>query len=144
MLIYWPTQAEAEEKYKITATDVPNCYQVHVRHGFNEHVVTQNLNQLIHGCLRRFIIGGDRMPNDPLDEHDEMSRQRLDAVDKANREGVVYIIGKEQLKPNPKTNFVRRLALGAFIWLRQLSRSKVAEMDFQLDDVFEVGTFTQI
>ena len=107
-------------------------------------MVTQNLNQLIHECLRRFIIGGDGMPNDPLDEHDEMTRQRLDAVDKANREGVVYIIGKEQLKPNPKTNFVRRLALGAFIWLRQLSRSKVAEMDFQLDDVFEVGTFTQI
>jgi KUP system potassium uptake protein len=107
-------------------------------------VVTQNLNQLIHECLRRFIIGGDGMPHDPLDEHDEMTRQRLAAVDKANREGVVYIIGKEQLKPNPKTNFVKRLVLGAFIWLRQLSRSKVAEMDFQLDDVFEVGTFTQI
>jgi KUP system potassium uptake protein len=144
MLIYWSTQVDAEEKYKITATDVPNCFQVHVRHGFNEHLMTQNLNQLIHDRLRKFIIGGDGMLNNPSDEHDEMTRQRLDAIDKAYREGVVYIIGKEQLKLNPDTNFLRRLALGAFIWLRQISRSKVAEMDFQSDDVFEVGTFTQI
>jgi KUP system potassium uptake protein len=144
MLIYGPTQVEEEDKYKIILTDVPNCFQVHVRHGFNEHVVTQNLNQLIHERLRKFFIGGDGMLNNPLDQHDEMTRQKLDALEKANKEGVVYIIGREQLKPNPKASFVRRLALGAFIWLRQLSRSKVAEMDFQLADVFEVGVFTQI
>ncbi len=84
------------------------------------------------------------MLNNPLDEHDEVTRQKLDALEKANKEGVVYIIGREQLKPNPKASFFRRLALGVFIWLRHLSRSKVAEMDFQLDDVFEVGVFTQI
>jgi KUP system potassium uptake protein len=144
MLIYGPTQVEEEDKYKIILTDVPNCFQVHVRHGFNEHVVTQNLNQLIHERLRKFFIGGDGMLNNPLGQHDEMTRQKLDALEKANKEGVVYIIGREQLKPNPKASFVRRLALGAFIWLRQLSRSKVAEMDFQLADVFEVGIFTQI
>jgi KUP system potassium uptake protein len=144
MLIYGPTQVEEEDKYKIILTDVPNCFQVHVRHGFNEHVVTQNLNQLIHERLRKFFIGGDGMLNNPLGQHDEMTRQKLDALEKANKEGVVYIIGREQLKPNPTASFARRLALGAFIWLRQLSRSKVAEMDFQLADVFEVGVFTQI
>jgi KUP system potassium uptake protein len=144
MLIYWPTQVEPEEQYKIIVTDVPNCFQVHVRHGFNEHVVTQNLSQLIHERLRKFIIGGDGMLNGPLDQHDEITRQKLDALEKANKEGVVYIIGKEQLKPNPKAGFMRGLALNVFIWLRQLSRSKVAEMDFQLADVFEVGIFTQI
>jgi KUP system potassium uptake protein len=144
MLIYGPTQVEEEEKYKIILTDVPNCFQVHVRHGFNEHVVTQNLSQLIHDRLQKFIIGRHGMLNNPLDQHDEMTRQKLDALEKVNKEGVVYIIGREQLKPNPKASFVRRLALGAFIWLRQLSRSKVAEMDFQLADVFEVGIFTQI
>jgi len=137
-------EVEPEEKYKITVNDVPNCFQVHVRHGFNEHVMTQNLSQLIYDRLRNFIIGGGGMLNNPLDQHDEMTRKKLDALEKANREGVVYIIGKEQLKPNPKASFVRKLALGVFIWLRQLSRSKVAEMDFQLADVFEVGVFTQI
>ena len=144
MLIYEPTQVEPEEQYKIIATDVPNCFQVHFRYGFNEHVVTKNLSKLIHERLRNFIIGDDGMLNNPLDQHDEMTRQKLDALEKANKGGVVYIIGKEQLKPNPKASFVRRLALGVFIWLRQLSRSKVAEMDFQLADVFEVGVFTQI
>jgi KUP system potassium uptake protein len=144
MLIHWPTQVEEEEKYRIILTDVPNCFQVHVRHGFNEHVVTQNLSQLIHERLRRFIISGDGMLNNPSDQHDEITRQKLDALEKANKEGVVYIIGKEQLKTNPNASFIRRLALGVFIWLRQISRSKVAEMDFQLADVFEVGVFTQI
>jgi KUP system potassium uptake protein len=123
---------------------VPNCFQVHVRHGFNEHVVTQNLSKLIQERLRNFIIGGDGMLNNPLDQHGEITRQKLDTLEKANKEGVVYIIGKEQLKPNPEASFVRRLALSVFIWLRQFSRSKVAEMDFQLADVFEVGVFTQI
>jgi KUP system potassium uptake protein len=106
--------------------------------------VTQDLNQEIHECLRKFIISGDGTLNDPLGQRDEMTRQKLDELEKMNREGVVYIIGKEQLKPNPNASFVRRFALGVFIWLRQISRSKVAEMDFQLADVFEVGVFTQI
>jgi KUP system potassium uptake protein len=106
--------------------------------------MTQNLSQLIYERLRKFITGGEGILNDPLDQHDEMTRQKLDALEKVNKDGVVYIIGKEQLRPHPKASFVRRLALGVFIWLRQLSRSKVAEMDFQLADVFEVGVFTQI
>lgn len=137
-------QVDPEEQYKITTTSIPNCFQVHVRHGFNEHVVTQNLGQLIGDRLRNFITGHGGMPGNPPDHRDETTRQRLEAMAKAYEAGVVYVIGREQLKPKPETSFVRRLALGAFIWLRQLSRSKVAEMDFRLNDVFEVGVFKEV
>jgi len=137
-------QVDPEEQYKIIATFMPNCFQVHVRHGFNEHVVTQNLGQLIGARLRDFITGHGGMPNNSPDHRDETTRQRLEAIAKAYEAGVVYIIGKEQLKPKSETSLVRRLALGAFIWLRQLSRSKVAEMDFRLNDVFEVGIFREV
>ena len=144
MLTHWQIQVDPEEQYKIIATSIPNCFQVHVRHGFNEHVVTQNLGQLIGDRLRDFITGHGRMPDNPPDHRDEITLQRFEAVVKAYKAGVVYVIGREQLKPKPETSFVRRLALGAFIWLRQLSRSKVAEMDFRLNDVFEVGIFKEV
>ena len=107
-------------------------------------MVTQNLGQLIGARLCDFITGHGGMPNNSPDHRDETTRQRLEAIAKAYEAGVVYIIGKEQLKPKSETSLVRRLALGAFIWLRQLSRSKVAEMDFRLNDVFEVGIFKEV
>jgi len=61
---------------------------------------------------------------------------------------VVYIVGKEQLKitalPLGGGHFtvrglLRTLSLNAFVWIRELTRSKVQEMNVPVDSLVEVG-----
>ena len=52
---------------------------------------------------------------------------------------VVYVVGKEQMRISPKTNFVRRILLSAFLWLRENTRSKVQALNVEVDKLVEVG-----
>jgi len=52
---------------------------------------------------------------------------------------VLYIIGKEQLRVKAGTKLWRKVLLGAFLWLRENTRTKVANLRVQTDRVVEVG-----
>jgi KUP system potassium uptake protein len=64
---------------------------------------------------------------------------RLEALDRAFKHEVLYIIGKEQMRVKPGTNFVRSLLLKTFLFLRDNTRAKVASLSVPIDKAIEVG-----
>lgn len=52
---------------------------------------------------------------------------------------VLYIIGKEQMRVKSGTKVWRRCLLESFLWLRENTRTKVANLRVQTDRVVEVG-----
>lgn len=52
---------------------------------------------------------------------------------------ILYIIGKEQMRVKGGTKLWRRFLLYSFLWLRDNTRTKVANLRVQTDRVVEVG-----
>ncbi len=69
---------------------------------------------------------------------------RLDALDRAFKDEVLYIIGKEQMRVREGTNIGRALLLKAFILLRDNTRAKVQSLSVPIDKVIEVGFVKEV
>jgi KUP system potassium uptake protein len=57
---------------------------------------------------------------------------------------VLYIIGKEQMKIRGGTGIWRKILLKAFLWLRDNTRTKVANLRVQPDRVIEMGFVKEV
>jgi len=73
------------------------------------------------------------------------------AEEKPHVEGSVYVLGKEAMRvrcvdsgSGRAWGFVRGLLLGAFLWIRENSRTKLADLDIDADKVIEVGYVKEI
>jgi KUP system potassium uptake protein len=144
-----PIQVDAEELYSIDRVSLPNFFRIHVRQGFNDQVMRQDLGRIMFDRLHDFLIrttGHDAAAGTSGSLHDqsEISAREIDTLVAAFQSQVVYIVGKEQLRVASTTSLFRKLVLKAFIWLRGLSGSKIAEMDIPIDYLFEVGIVKEI
>ena len=63
----------------------------------------------------------------------------LAKLDEAFSLQVLYIIGKEQMKIKPGNGWFRKLLLHVFLWLRDNTRTKIANLRVPTDRVIEVG-----
>jgi KUP system potassium uptake protein len=70
--------------------------------------------------------------------------KKLSDLQRAYNSQVVYVVGKEQMRIGPKTNFARSILLGAFLWLRENTRSKVQALNVEVDKLVEVGFVKEI
>jgi len=52
---------------------------------------------------------------------------------------ILYIIGKEQMKVKTGTRIWRKVLLNTFLWLRENTRTKIANLRVPTDRVIEVG-----
>ena len=68
----------------------------------------------------------------------------LDTLEEAYRHKVLYIVGKEQMKLKSSTTIVRRALLGAFLWLRDNTRNKIANLKIPATDLIEVGFLKEL
>ena len=68
----------------------------------------------------------------------------LATLQKAYATQVVYIVGKEQMRIRAKTNIWRRVTLSAFLWLRDNTRSKMANLDIPVERLVEVGFVKEV
>jgi KUP system potassium uptake protein len=57
---------------------------------------------------------------------------------------VLYIIGKEQMKIKEGTNYAKRALLWVFLWIRDNTRNKIANLKVPTDKVIEVGFLKEI
>jgi KUP system potassium uptake protein len=57
---------------------------------------------------------------------------------------VLYIIGKEQMKLKEGTNYAKKALLWAFLWIRDNTRNKIANLKVPTDKVIEVGFLKEI
>ena len=57
---------------------------------------------------------------------------------------VLYIIGKEQMKVKVGTSIWRKVLLKAFLWMRENTRTKIANLRVPTDRVIEVGFVKEV
>ena len=63
----------------------------------------------------------------------------LAKLEEAYSHRVLYIIGKEQMKIKPSAGIFRKALLHAFLWVRDNTRTKIANLRVPTDRVIEVG-----
>ena len=76
-------------------------------------------------------------------------REELYALERAKAAQVVYVLGKQVMRARREEgNVVKRafraLILGIFLWIRENSRHKLAEVNIDVDNLVEVGFLKEI
>lgn len=89
-------------------------------------------------------VDGDEKVNLPPELGNEEIRSELAHLDRAFASKVMYIIGKEQMRIKPSTTIPRRVALETFLWIRENTRAKIANLRLSMDRVVEVGFVKEI
>ena len=88
------------------------------------------------------VLNSHEPPKQPRAESnwngDDLLAQ-LAKLDEAYAHQVLYIIGKEQMKVKSGTSVFRKVLLHAFLWIRDNTRTKIANLRVPMDRVFEVG-----
>ncbi len=60
-------------------------------------------------------------------------------LDRAYSAKIMYIIGKEQMRIRTGTDLPRKILLATFLWIRDNTRAKIANLRLAMDRVVEVG-----
>jgi KUP system potassium uptake protein len=75
---------------------------------------------------------------------DESIAADLANVRQAFDHQILYIIGKEQMKVKVGTSLWRKILLKTFLWLRENTRTKIANLRVPTDRVIEVGFVKEV
>ncbi|KAH0603870.1 uncharacterized protein H6S33_007529 [Morchella sextelata] len=144
-----PTVRE-EERYIVQRVGSSNTFRIIVRHGYNDHVFTENFGVILYDKLKAFLDAEIENSGSELslsNAHARVNARALrerDALDAAYEKQVIYILGKEQLRLSPKSILPRRFALSTFIWMRENTRTKQQEFNVPIDQLVEVGYIKEI
>lgn len=147
-----------EERYVITRTSIPSCYRVTLRHGYMDDILTPDLGRQLVEHLVLYITrdrqhqqqqqpGTDGSGSARSVEHTPEIQAELDALNRAYKEQTVYVIGKEVMKVKCKRGIqglLRSIVLETFLWIRDNSRTKLADLDIDADQLVEVGFVKKI
>jgi KUP system potassium uptake protein len=86
----------------------------------------------------------DSKPKAPIVDINERD-SRLQAIDDAYKQQVLYVVGKTELKiPEKGFNIIRRFFLGAFLYLRDLTNEKSTSLRIPMDKLVEVGFIREL
>lgn len=158
---------EIEDRYSVSRLAVPNCYRLVVRYGYNDVVVNQDLGTTVYQQVRQFQLddpGKRHYSNEKSTNEDNTvikaetsdvitasesedqlrNNSELAKLDAAFTHKVLYVLGKEQMKIKDKTNFFRKGLLWLFLWLRDNTRGKMANLNISADQLIEVGFLKEI
>ncbi|ELR06180.1 hypothetical protein VC83_00733 [Pseudogymnoascus destructans] len=131
------------ERFVIQRTPIPGCYRITVRHGYTDSIVSPDLGRLLAGQLTLFITRGNSSNISPT-EYPPAVQAELDALSNALASQLVYVMGKEEMKIRHGTNIFRRVLLMMFLWMRENSRTKMADMNIPTDSLVEMGFMKEI
>lgn len=144
------SQVREEERYIVQRVSSSNVFRIIVRHGYNDHIFTENFGIVLYDQLKAFLdaeIERSDCESPENTDHVRMKARALrerDSLDAAYEKQVVYILGKEQLRLTEKTMLPRRMALSTFIWMRENTRTKQQEFNVPIDQLVEVGYIKEI
>ncbi|KAI2710106.1 hypothetical protein CBS147332_5807 [Penicillium roqueforti] len=151
-----------ENRFTVSRLAIPNCYRLIVRYGYNDEIITPDLASVIVHQVREYLTSSSAsMPLDGEDEGKdsvtpgnsttEGSRDaraflgsEITILEAAYSHKVLYIVGKEQMKIKPNTARIRRALLLAFLWIRDNTRNKMANLRLPIDKLIEVGFLKEI
>ncbi|KUL82047.1 hypothetical protein ZTR_10058 [Talaromyces verruculosus] len=117
---------------------IPNTFRLIVRHGYTDEVITPDLGILVLDLIREFL-DNESPKSSPPSATDNSKAVESEALQRAFGAQVIYIVGKEHLRIAPGTNIVKRLVLMLFLYVRDVTSSKVQHLNVQADRVVEVG-----
>ena len=140
------------ERYIITRTPgglLANCYSVILRHGYTDDVLrpgmARDLVAQIELSVSRAICG------DSDSAVDSNIAAELETLREAALVQTVYILGKEVMRVHKPAEgkwrpwpFMRALLLELYLWIRENSRTKLADLDIDVDRLVEVGFLKEI
>ncbi|OKL57218.1 hypothetical protein UA08_07683 [Talaromyces atroroseus] len=112
---------------------IPNTFRLIVRHGYTDQVIAPDLGVLVLDLLREFL---DKELSSSAVRSDKVE---ADAVQRAFRSQVIYIVGREHLRIATGTSIFKKIALMLFLYGREVTSNKVQHLDVQADRVVEVG-----
>lgn len=144
------SQVHEEERYIVQRVSASNVFRIIVRHGYNDHIFTENFGVVLYDQLKAFLDAeierSDCESPENIDYVGMKTRalRERDSLDAAYEKQVVYILGKEQLRLSAKTMLPRRMALSTFIWMRENTRTKQQEFNVPIDQLVEVGYIKEI
>ncbi|EFX00057.1 potassium transporter 8 [Grosmannia clavigera kw1407] len=150
---------------------LPNCYSVILRHGYTDDVLhpdmAHDLVVQIEKAVSRIIRHNGPSPAtvditmatmsdldlaaSPAD--DNAVSQELETLHEAALSQVVYIFGKEVLRVRKPVagkarwglkRCTRNMLLELYLWIRENSRTKLADLDINVDRLVEVGFVKEI
>lgn len=149
---------------------MPNCYRLVIRHGYTDEVITHDLGKLVFEQIRDYLLHeGAReaaksahisiQEDSSGSSQTESARQKtlnghthdrtqvsakLAGLERAYNNQVVYLVGKEQMRIREDTPLLRQVAITAFLWLRDNTRSKVQALNLAADKLIEVGFVKEV
>lgn len=140
-----------EQRFVITRVQqIPSAYRLVLRHGYMDDVLTPDLGRIITKEVVTFITGGIAVDNSSLSpDLRPAAREELKALNDAQDAQVVYVMGKQVMRVHQGNgNIIRRLArvigLETFLWIRENSRTKLADLDIDYNNLVEVGFVKEI
>lgn len=87
---------------------------------------------------------GKRRQGGPAELADAKVREELARLDRAFATKVMYVVGKEQMKIKVNASIFRRLILETFLFIRDNTRAKIANLRLAMDRIVEVGFVKEI
>ncbi|KAG4029088.1 hypothetical protein MFRU_017g00260 [Monilinia fructicola] len=157
------------ERYVIQRTSIPSCYRITIRHGYTDDIITPSIGSILVSQLVLFITrdpstftglqsrlvsesASHQSPNSisPASSvlHTPAIQAELDKIHNAASSQMVYVLGKEQMKIKKEGkclgSWVRRGVLWVFLWIRENSRGKMADLDLPVEGLVEVGFVKEI
>jgi len=162
-----------ENRHAVSRLAIPNCYRLVVRYGYNDEIITPNLASVVADQIRRYLgekhfhlqrhVSSDS-PGTPSLENpansanhvtvlgpvekevvsEEGYSEELARLEAAYAHNVLYVMGKEQMKIKEGTNYARRVLLWMFLWIRDNTRNKMANLRIPTDKMVEVGFLKEI
>ena len=143
------------ERYVVSrVARLPHAYAVVLRHGYADDVLRPALAREIVAQIE-LVVGASaaaaaRDPGTPtpLAPSPEVQAS-LSALSRACAAQTVYVLGKEVMRIKRAERrsawaYARRVLLGAFLWIRDNSRAKLADLDIDVDKLIEVGFVNEI
>ncbi|KAI1179292.1 potassium transporter [Nemania sp. FL0916] len=125
------------ERYVITRSPGagPGCYHVTLRHGYADDVIKPGLGRELIGQVELFVSSKSGDYN-----------AELEALHTAHEAQTVYVLGKETMRIKKQRGFafIRKMILEVFLFLRENSRTKLADLDIDADRLIEVGFVKEI
>jgi KUP system potassium uptake protein len=117
------------------------CYNVTLRHGYADNVLHPDMAR---DLVSQIELAISRVPST------NSSDGELQNLRSAYSAQMVYILGKEVMKISTSRSrislwgFIRHLLLWVFLWIRENSRAKLADLDIDADKLIEVGFVKEI
>lgn len=80
----------------------------------------------------------------PVELRDEQVAAELARLDRAYAAKIMYVVGKGQMKIRSDTPLFRKALLAVFLWIRDNTRAKIANLRLAMERIVEVGFVKEI